>query len=86
MIEAKRLKRIRSLQDIKLEKAKLRYQMLIAERDLLENMRYAGDFFTIGSIISRISLGLTVALKTYRLVSNIFAPRKKSSNSQNDEY
>ncbi len=78
MIESKRFKKIRNLQDIKLEKAKLRYKMLVAEKDLVDNLKYAGEFFILGSIISRISQGLTVALKTYNLITGIFRSRKET--------
>lgn len=77
MIETKRFKKLRSFQDIKLEKAKLRYEMLVAEKHLVKSINQTTTFFTMGAILSRFHRGLDTALNTYYMVTGLFGKRKK---------
>ncbi len=54
-------KNIRTLQDIKLEKAKIRYEMLIAENRLMESLNAVEKLFTIVSFFKRFAAGFTYA-------------------------
>ncbi len=86
MIDTKRFKKMRSIQDIKLEKAKLRYEMLLAEKNLEENLGHAGDFLSLGALASRFKRGLNTAIRTYSLIAGIFIrKRKKDKYKQVEE-
>lgn len=85
MLDTKRFKKIRSFQDIKLEKAKLRYEMLIAEKNLVKSMHQTSTFFTIGAILSRFHRGLNTALTTYSMIADTFRRKKKSARLKEDE-
>ena len=85
MLDTKRFEKIRSFQDIKLEKAKLRYEMLMAEKNLVKSMHQTSTFFTIGAIMSRFNRGLNTALTTYSMIANFFSKRKKPAKSKDDD-
>lgn len=53
MIDSKRFREIRTLQDIKLEKAKIRYEMLVAENRLIESMGTVQGLFTASQLLAR---------------------------------
>ena len=86
MTEINRFKKMRSFQDIKLEKAKLRYEMLLAEKNLVKSLNYTSGLFTIGAIMSRFSRGLNTAVKTYSFITGLLGRKKKQyRNDQIDE-
>ncbi len=57
------IKRIRTLKDIEVEKARLRYQMLIAERDILIAFRRAGITLPITATLSKIERSASYVIK-----------------------
>ncbi len=85
MTDVKRFKKLRSLKDIKLEKAKLRYEILVAENNMMDNLDHAGSFLALGKVASRISSGLNTFVKTYSIVASIFGRRKKSAKQEQVE-
>jgi len=86
MTEINRFKKMRSFQDIKLEKAKLRYEMLLAEKNLVKSLNYTSGLFTVGAIMSRFNRGLNTALKTYSFITGFLGRKKKQyRNEQIDE-
>lgn len=55
------LKNIRTLHDIKLEKAKMKYEMLIAENRLMESFNAMERVVTIVSFFRRFTAGFALA-------------------------
>lgn len=54
-------KNIRTLQDIKLEKAKIKYEMLIAQNRLMESFNAVEKLVTIVSFFRRFAAGFAYA-------------------------
>jgi len=61
MIDLKRFKDIRTLQDIKLEKARLRYKMLLAEKAVMEDLQAMQGIFSYAGLFSRLADAYTYA-------------------------
>jgi hypothetical protein len=61
-----RYKNIRTFNEIKLEKAKLRYEMLVVENRLHENLEGVQRIFTMGAFASRITTGVHFAQNVYQ--------------------
>ena len=82
MFDTERFSKIRNLQDIRLEKARLRYEMLAAENRLSQNLKVAGQLFSLSALISRVRLGMTIARKTYDVISRLIGwiMRKKKND------
>ena len=68
-MDLNRFKNIKTLNDIKLEKARLRYDMLLAENRLLENLESVQRIFTIGGLISRISNAVKFGQDVYHRIA-----------------
>ena len=68
MIDSDRLRKITSLQDIKLEKAKYRYESLLAENRLYEHMTGIQNQFTFPLILSKLKDGFAF---THRMFSSV---------------
>lgn len=83
-MKIKRFKNIHNLQDIKLEKAKLRYEMLAAENKMLGNIDALSETFSLNSIISSFNKGLNTALSVYSTITNIFSSKRKSRKKENN--
>lgn len=64
-MDVSRFKNIRTLQDIKLEKARLRYEMLVAENRLLDDLRVIQGVFTAPALISRATELFSYARRAY---------------------
>ncbi len=62
------LKEIKSIQDIRVEKARMRYEALLAENKLNESVRAAEQLFTF---VSNLRRSLTVVRQTYEVFSRI---------------
>jgi hypothetical protein len=60
-MSSQRFKNIRTLQDIKLEKAKIRYEMLIAENRLMDSFNAVEKLVTIVSFFRRFAAGFAYA-------------------------
>lgn len=76
-MNTKRFKKIRTIKDIELEKANLRYEMLVAENKMMDNFESLATVFSISSIIVRANKSLNTVLRTYSMISNIFGHKKK---------
>ncbi|MEE4177436.1 MAG: hypothetical protein V2I46_08000 [Bacteroides sp.] len=81
-----RFKNIRTLNDIKLEKARLRYEMLAAENNLHDNLEGVQRLFTMNGLVTRLSAGFLFAQDVYSKFNNVFSwfRRKKSSKVDAD--
>lgn len=55
MIDTHRYRKIKTFQDIRLEKARLRYEALVAENAMMEGFRSLERVFTIFSMARRVS-------------------------------
>lgn len=60
-MSSQNFKNIRTLQDIKLEKAKIKYEMLIAENRLMESFNAVEKLVTIVSFFRRFAAGFAYA-------------------------
>ena len=85
------MSKIKTLHDIKLEKAKLRYELLVAENRLMENFQAIEDMATFSSVFSRIAYGFEIAQKVYSRIMDVSSrfsswrrKRKKKKNKNND--
>ncbi len=56
-----RLKKVKTLQDIRLEKARMRYEMLIAENRLMDNFSAVEQVFVITTFVKRFIAGFKYA-------------------------
>ena len=72
MIDVDRFRKMRTLQDIKLEKARLSYEMLLAEKALTEDIQAVYDGFSYLSIFSRIADGYAFVQKMFSKFSWIY--------------
>ncbi len=55
MINSSRYRKIKTLQDIRVEKARLRYEALVAENAMMEGFRSVERAFTMFSMVRRVS-------------------------------
>ncbi|MDX9940610.1 MAG: hypothetical protein RBS53_00165 [Bacteroidales bacterium] len=80
-MDTTRFKKIKTLNDIKLEKERLRYEMLAAEHSLHDSLEGIQQTFTMNGLVSRVSTGFLFAQDVYNRFGNIisFFRRKKSS-------
>ncbi len=82
------LKDIRSMKDIRVEKARLRYEALIAETKMMESFRAVERMFTFFSGLRRVSGGITYAIgvmsKAGGFLSRLFGKPKKEKQNQED--
>jgi hypothetical protein len=90
MIDTKRFSKIKSLQDIRLEKARLRYEMLTAENRLSDSLQTAGQIFSLSALMARVRIGMTVARKSYDIFSGLLRwvsgkRKKKKHHPAHDE-
>lgn len=85
-MDTSRLKNIKTLNDIKLEKARLRYEMMAAESHLHESLEGVQRMFTLNGIVTRISTGILFAQDIYQKVNNLFSwfRRKKAPEKETD--
>lgn len=88
----RRLNKIKTLSDIKLEKAKLRYDLLVAENKLSETFETIEAMATFPSFFSRISDGFEIAQTVYIRISRIIerinswrSKRKKKKRKKFDD-
>jgi hypothetical protein len=86
MFDTKRFSKIKSLQDIRLEKARLRYEMLTAENRLSDSLQTAGQIFSLSALMARVRIGMTVARKSYDIFSGLLrwvSGKRKKKKQQN---
>lgn len=86
MINSDRLRKIKSLQDIKLEKAKYRYELLLAENRLFEHMVAIQNQFTFPLFLSKVKHGFVFASKIVSSISSFtgWLFRKKGRSDQTE--
>jgi hypothetical protein len=86
MIDTERLKKIRTLQDIQLEKAKLRYEMLLAENRLAEDINVIMGVFSMQAFFESASKMFSMAWRVYSGMQNIFGWifRRKRQSTENE--
>lgn len=77
-----RFKNIKTLQDIKLEKARLRYDMLLAENHLHENLEGVQRLITMGAFATRISTGIHFVQDVYHRLSGFFSWFRRKKNQE----
>ena len=65
MVNTKRFKRIRTLHDIEMEKARLKYELLLAENRLMEDIDVVRGFFTQSSLFSKASEAISYISSFY---------------------
>ncbi len=86
MIDSKRFREMKTLQDIKLEKAKLRYEVLVAENRLIESLGALQGLFTASQLLSRANEMYAYMQKAYsgvqRAVGWVF--RRKDRDPENE--
>lgn len=83
-MDTSRLKKIRSFNDIKLEKARLRYDMLLVENSLHENLEGVQRLVTMGAFASRITTGVHFAQNVYQRFAGFLSwfRRKKTKEQE----
>lgn len=83
-MDTSRFKNIKSFNDIKFEKARLRYDMLVAENSLHENLEGVQRLVTMGGVATRISTGVHFVQDVYQRVSSLFSwfRREKSQGTE----
>lgn len=69
-MDVSRFKNIRTLQDIKLEKARLRYEMLLAENRLLDDLRVFQGIFTAPALLNRATELFSYTRRAYQGVQH----------------
>lgn len=86
MIDSKRFREIKTLQDIKLEKAKLRYEMLIAENRLIDSLGVVQGFFTASQLLSRANEMYAYVRRAYAGVQHVigWVFRRKDRDPENE--
>lgn len=72
MIDTKRFREIKTLQDIRLEKAKLRYEMMLAENALSDNLNSLHNAFSFTAVVSRITEGYSFARNIFSRISGLY--------------
>ncbi len=90
-MNTQRYSKIKTLKDIKLEKARIRYEMLVAENGLMDNIASIQRLVTITSTFSRITQGFHLAHSIYEGIHNLTGKlmfwrkkKKKSKESKDD--
>ncbi len=77
----KTLRNIKSLEDIRVEKARLRYESLLAESRMTESIRAATQVFSLFASLKRMSRGIKTAYNLLSslsgLIARIFGKKKQ---------
>jgi len=86
MINTKRFRKLKTLHDIELEKARLKYDMLLAENRLMEDIDAVSGLFTHSSFFSRASDAFSYASGVYSGIQNLLGWffRKKDRRAGNE--
>ncbi len=90
-MDSNRFNKIKTLNDLKLEKARLRYEVLVAEGRMMENFQSIESLFTLPSILSRIKFGFEVAYNVYEKIRDFsghfgFWRKKKKRKKEAESY
>jgi hypothetical protein len=88
-MDTRHFTKIRTLKDIKIEKAKIRYEMLVAENKLMESLGAIQQALTITTIFSRFTQGFHIALNVYhnvrKVMNKIFRRGKNKKRKYSEE-
>ncbi len=88
-MDMERFRRIRTLHDIKIEKARLRYESLVAENAMMDSVRAVGSLFSLVRYIRKVSAGFgtafAVASRITRFTSGIFSRSKPETGGDGEE-
>lgn len=89
MIDYRQFRHIRNFQDIRLEKARLRYEMLLAENRLMASLHAIQGFVTLTTFFSRFSEGFSIARniasRLGQAFSWVFGKKKKPAPEPEQE-
>jgi len=72
-MDDRRFTKIKTLNDIKLEKARLRYDLLTLENKLTENLKSFESMASVSSFFSRIGYGFEIASTIYQRISDLIS-------------
>lgn len=84
MIPAERLKHIRTMQDLRVEKARLRYESLMAEKDLNDSVEAIGKVMTFFTLFRRAAGGARYAYGIFSRVSDYLGGLFKKKSRKGD--
>jgi hypothetical protein len=88
-METSRFKKIRTSKDLKLEKARLRYELVIIENNLNQNFKAVEDMASYSALFSKISYGYEVGQRIYSKINQLFSwigsKRKGKKKRKNKE-
>lgn len=86
MIDSKRFREIKTLQDIRLEKAKLRYEMLVAENRLIDSLGAVQGLFTASQLLARANEVYAYMQRAYAGVQHVMGWlfRRKDRDPENE--
>jgi len=84
MTDLTRFRQLRNFQDIKLEKSRLRYDMLLAENQLMSSLHAIQGLVTLTSFLSRFAEGFSYAQRILSGISHafgwVFGKKKKQED------
>lgn len=89
-MDTSRFKRIKTLKDLKLEKARLRYELLVIENNLSQNFKAVEDMASYSALFSKITYGYEVGQRIYKKFHQLFSwlgskrKRRKKKNNKED--
>ncbi len=89
-MDQNRFRNIKTLQDIKLEKAKIRYEMLVAENRISENIAGFQELSSLSSFFSRFKYGFRIAQMVFEKFNTysdklMFWRKKKKKHKKGEE-
>ncbi len=73
MIPIDRLREVRTMRDLRVEKARLRYEALMAEKDLADSTRAVGKVVTFFTLFRRAAVGARYAYGIVSRLSGFFS-------------
>ena len=73
MISIDRLREVRTMQDLRVEKARLRYEALMAEKDLSDSLQAVGKVVTFFTLFRRAAGGARYAYGIISRLSGFFS-------------
>jgi len=72
-MDTSRFKKIKTLNDLKLEKARLRYELIVIENNLNENFKAVEDMASYSALISKVTYGFEVGQRIYKKIHQLFS-------------
>lgn len=88
-MEMERFKKISTLHDIRVEKARLRYESLVAENAMMDSFRAIGRLFSLIGYVRRAAAGFGTAYsmgsRISQFVGKIFRKSKPDTESVHED-